>query len=183
VIAVRADNAAGRALALLSVYPRQLDAPALGLLLRPMPRRSSPFRSWGDRCLWRESCEIHRQDSAADASRILEQLRRRRLVEARGVPRLSPGFQSRVAERGVGLALEFAAAGVSPRVKIRRRHLALVALADGTGSLPPYETIADMGRQMSEAYRELVAIDVLVPPSRRSLTDAGSALVASWSTP
>ena len=183
MIRVAADNTAGRALALLSVYPGQLDAPALGLLLRPMPRRRSPFASWGDRCLWRESCEIHRQESAADASRILEQLRRRKLVEARGVPRLSPEFRAKAADRGVRLALEFAAAGVSPRVKIRRRHLSLVALADGTGSLPPYETIAGMGRQMSEAYRELVAIDVLVPPSRRSLTEAGRALVAGWSTP
>lgn len=181
MISVRPDNTAGRALALLSVYPAQLDAPALGLLLRPMPRRRSPFASWGDRCLWRESCEVHRQESAADASRILEQLRRRKLVEARGAPRLSPEFIARAAGRGTRLALEFFAAGTG--VKIRKRHVALVALADGTGSFPPYETIADMGRQMSEAYRELVAIDVLVPPSRRSLTDAGRALVASWSTP
>ena len=183
MIAIRPDNTAGRALALLSVYPGQLDAPALGLLLRPMPRRRSPFRSWGDRCLWRESCEIHRQDSAADASRILEQLRRRKLVEARGRPFLAPAFTARATRVGARLALDYMALGASARVKIRRRHLALVELADGTGSLPPYETIAGMGRQMSEAYRELVAVDVLVPPSRRSLTDAGSALVASWSTP
>lgn len=182
MIAIRPDNTAGRALALLSVYPGQLDAPALGLLLRPMPRRRSPFRSWGDRCLWRESCEIHRQDSAADASRILEQLRRRKLVEARGRPFLAPAFTARATRVGARLALDYMALGASARVKIRRRHLALVELADGTGSLPPYETIADMGRQMSEAYRELVAIDVLSPPSRRSLTDAGSALVASWGT-
>lgn len=182
MIAVRPDNAAGRALRLLSEYPAQLDAPALGLLLHPAPRRRTPFRSWGDRCMWRESCEIHRQDSAADASRVLEQLRRRRLVEARGRPHLATAFMARAARVGVRLALEYMALGAAVRVKIRRRHLDLVGLADGTGSLPPYEAVAGMGRQMSEAYREMVAIDVLLPPSRRSLTDAGSALVASWGT-
>lgn len=180
VIAVTPTNEAGRALRFLTTYPSQLDASALGLLLRPLPRRRAPFRSWGDRVLWRESCEVHKADSAAHASMLLEQLRRRKLTEARGLPRVAPWFLARVARVGLRLALDYAALGCRARVKIRERHTDVLSLADGTGSLPPYETIAALGRGPAEAYRELVLMDVLIPPSRRTPTEAGLALVASW---
>ena len=183
MISVKPDNAAGRTLALVVAYPGQLDTRAIGRHLCPAPKRRTPFLSWGDRVLWRESCEIRGEESAVMASAALEGLRRRKLVELRGSPRISTAFIARADRVGLRLALDYAALGARVRVKPRKRHADLVARADRTGSLPPYEEIAAMGRAAAEAYRELVAIDVIIPPSFRWPSAAGIELVESWSTP
>lgn len=153
-----------RALDLVREYPGELDAEALAAHLWPPPRLVVVPRTREE---WRarvEAVEAHRRATAAQASAILARLTRAGLVERRGPPRLAAWFLPVLAKRGPVLALAFVTMEHGKAAKVRRRHLAML---EAVRKCPPSMASLGTGRPAREAYRDLVAWSVVIPPSRR----------------
>lgn len=209
MIAVRPDNTAGRALRLIGDLPGEVDAETLGRHLWPLP--PMPTASWSAYLEWRASVAvvkprpdvvIERQkgdwlppavrpgrlvtvvgpERTARASRLLSRLQERGLVGTAGAPVLAGWAAERASRLGwprtLAVALHCAIGEVPPAVL----RLVLCMVENPPGSVADLLGARPSGHKQ-RAYGRACDIGVIVPPSRRSLTDAGSALVASWSTP
>ena len=209
MIRVAPDNDAGRALRLIGELPGEVDAETLGRHMWPLP--PMPTTSWAAYLEWRASVAavrprpdivIERQkgdwlppvvrpgrlvtvvgpERTARAARLLSRLQERGLVSTAGGPVLAGWAAERASRLGwprtLAVALHCAIAEVPPAVL----RLALRMVEDPPGSVADLLGPRPSGRRQ-DTYRRACAIGVVIPPSRRTLTEAGRVLVAGWSTP
>jgi hypothetical protein len=202
MITIRPDTEAGTVLALIVQSPGELDADAIGHILWPAPKRQGPPLFWpgGSRAgevykAWLASIQGQRQQSehwrsrkAEKASRFIGRLQEAGLVEPMRPPALSEWWLNLVVDMGKEAALGRLAAleracaddvetsEAEETQEVKERHeqlLALIAKVEkGPRSTSDLLGASPSGAQKL-AYKRLVMLGILVPPSYRWPTKAG----------
>lgn len=118
----------------------------------------------------------------AKASRMLSRLQEQGLVETAGGPHASDWFAAKVAAMGLERALAGVLLCAVDDVPPALLRMVRRVVENPPGSVEDLLGPRPSGRKR-DVYRAACEPGIIIPPSRRSLTESGRALVASWSTP
>lgn len=173
MIAALPGSPAFRALEVIVDHPGELGAEEVALHVYPPRRRDTPFRSVEDFNAWRAERRRSEKDANAKASRLIRRLQEAGWVQPCGAPCLAQWFVERVARNGLVSVIERAHPSWPSSVPDLRGHRRMAEeVAQGPGSVRDLLGTSPSGAR-KRVYADLVAMHVIVAPTRRLPTAAG----------
>ena len=186
MISPKRGTPAALALRLIAEADGDLTAAEVGAHLRPLPRLTST----AGYLAWRAALPAAQRDRDAWASRLVRRLVEAGLVESRGVPVLADWSTRRWDARTASILADWRALGypvAPPESSARSDALSAlldqdaprIALVRKVAETPPASVAALVGKSGTawRAWAWLCDEGVIIPPSRRSVTPKGRALL------